>query len=189
MSVLVLVLLPAQVRLYTVSGNSDAPALVSGDHVLVHLSAYDLHLPYTNRVLVSVGDPKPGDLVLIRSAEGVSWIKRVVAGPGTRIGLSGNHLRIDGRELQYEELPGPEEGAIRWGGLGSVVEREAGNGPAVVVSFTPGDSGGANMEEVVVPEASYFVLGSNRDHSLDSRTFGAVPRDRIAGKVVWGVRE
>lgn len=34
-------------------------------------------------------------------------------------------------------------------------------------------------------EPSFTVLGDNRDQSLDSRTFGRVPRHRILGSVVW----
>jgi signal peptidase I len=41
---------------------------------------------------------------------------------------------------------------------------------------------------VVVPRGAIFVMGDERDNSLDSRTFGPVPEDRIVGRValrIW----
>jgi len=38
--------------------------------------------------------------------------------------------------------------------------------------------------EYVVPAGSIYILGDNREVSEDSRRFGAVPRDRILGKIV-----
>ncbi|HEY6085881.1 MAG TPA: signal peptidase I, partial [Nitrospira sp.] len=40
-----------------------------------------------------------------------------------------------------------------------------------------------NFGPVSIPEDSYFVLGDNRDQSLDSRFFGHVRRSKIMGKV------
>ena len=41
--------------------------------------------------------------------------------------------------------------------------------------------------EFVVPEGAYFVLGDNRDHSNDSRSWGYVPRARLVGEAefIW----
>ena len=45
--------------------------------------------------------------------------------------------------------------------------------------------------ELVVPANSYFVLGDNRDNSLDSRYWGFVPRENVIGRpllIYWSAR-
>jgi nickel-type superoxide dismutase maturation protease len=49
---------------------------------------------------------------------------------------------------------------------------------AIVKRIAPPDRAGSD-------ETGFIVLGDNPDASLDSRSFGAVPRDRFRGRVVW----
>lgn len=180
---LVVFAIPSYIRAYVVVGDSDAPELISGDRILVNLAAYDLRAPYSRHRLARLADPTPGDMVLIRLANDQFAVKRVIAGPGTGIALKDNHVTIDGAALEYVGVTPQAAAAIRRGRLGPVVEIERGIGPEVTISFAPGDGLG-NFEAQVVPAGHYFLLGSNRDASIDSRHFGPLPRERVLGKVL-----
>ena len=175
--------IPGYMRAVVIFGDSDAPALVNGDRVLVNLAAYDLRLPYARRSLAKLADPAPGDVVLVRLLDGELAVKRVIAGPGARIAMRDNHLTIDGVRLRYVAVRPAADPGIRRGRIGAVVELEEGNGPAVYVAFDPGRGGLKDFQERTVPEGSFFVLGSNRDIALDSRHFGPLGRNRLLGKV------
>ena len=178
-----MVITPSYVRVSVIVGDSDAPAFITGDRILLSLAAYDLRVPYSSHRLVRLADPKPGDMVLIRLADARLMVKRVIAGPGTRIAMRDNHLTIDGVVLEYVAVAPQDIAAISRGALYPVVEIERGNGPDVYISFGHGGSLG-DFEEHVVPAGHYFVLGSNRDDSMDSRQLGAFQRERILGKVI-----
>ena len=108
----------------------------------------------------------------------------MAAVPGDRIEMRENHLIVNGTPLRYESAPiplGAEEAARN--SLGEVVEREEGNGPAHLISFTPGAGVTGDFGPLVVPEGRYFFLGDNRWNSLDSREYGPVSRSRILGRL------
>lgn len=183
--ILVLLIVPGYLRVFAVTGDSDAPAYITGDRVLVSLPAYDLRVPYTQFRLVRLADPQPGDMVLCRLEDGRLAIKRVIAGPGTQVSLhGGSRVALDGEMLKYLSVGPEEEARIRRGRLGPALQLERGNGPDLYVSFDSAGTEPDDRREFTVPEGSYFILGANRDVSIDSRHFGALPRSRILGKVI-----
>lgn len=186
-TILVMAVIPSYIRAIVILGDSDAPAFVTGDRVLVNLAAYDIRLPYGASRLVRLGDPVPGDMVLFRLLDGRLVVKRVIAGPGARIAMRGPHLTINGVALEYASVPPEEKAGISRGCLGAVVEIERGNGPDVYICFDQEPPALGDLDERVVPEGSFFVLGSNRAASMDSRHFGPLPRERILGKVIGRV--
>jgi signal peptidase I len=182
-------LLPAYVRAYTLSGASDAPTLLLGDWVWVNRAAYDLRIPYSDRVLWSRAGPALGDLVLVENPEqGNLVFKRVVALPGDRVGMHQHHLTLNGRALAYAAADPAAFAAVPAENLlGSAFEVETLGAQAHLISYTPG-SATSSFPEVLVPADHYFLMGDNRDASRDSRAWGPVPRQRLQGGVFWQPR-
>src|ERR1700730_14361301 len=81
-------------------------------------------------------------------------VTRIIAVPGDRLRVSRAKVLVNGRELRESYLPEAWTSSDSWNG---------GN-------------------EQVVPQQSYFVLGDNRNHSIDSRSFGYVRASQIRMK-------
>ncbi len=130
-----------------------------------------------------------GDIVALRYPidESQTFLKRVIGMPGDRI-------RIVNKQLILNGAPPQEPYAIH---KTDYVDSYRDNFPSQPTFHLNGkeDASARKMlaenvvnGEVVVPEGTYFVLGDNRDNSLDSRFWGFVPRENIVGKpylVYW----
>jgi len=111
------------------------------------------------------------------------YVKRVVGLPGDEVEIRDHRLRINGSVVGLRELDRAQFGEFdERCQLGQVVAMESGVGREHMVTYTPGLP--SSYGPVTVGPGQYFVLGDNRDSSLDSRELGAVPRNRILGKVV-----
>lgn len=58
------------------------------------------------------------------------------------------------------------------------------NGNKIDEPYADKENFGDEMEEIVIPNDSYFVLGDHRDNSYDSRHFGVINHNQIRGKVI-----
>jgi signal peptidase I len=181
--------LRAYVQPYTLAGSSDAPTLLLGDRVWVNRTAYDVRLPYSDRVLWDRAGPTYGELVLMTSPDDDHPIfKRVVALPGDRIAMHEHHLIINGRPLVYAAKDSAAFATVPADNrLGSVFETETLGTHAHLITYTPG-SETSSFPEVLVPADNYFLMGDNRDSSRDSRIWGPVARQRLRGRVFWQPR-
>jgi signal peptidase I len=178
-------LLPAYLRAYTIAGPSDIPTALLGDTLIVNSAAYRLKLPYCGVTLFRTGAPRRGDFVLLhlrnhpRLKRG--FFKRILGLPGETVEIRENRVVIDGRALPVEAL-NPADFAWVPGAhpIGSVVANEDGHW----ITFTPGKDERRNCPAVRLSAGQYFVLGDNRDDSLDSREFGPVAEELLLGKVI-----
>ena len=111
-------------------------------------------------VYLRVGDIfKVGDVVAVSMPSGECYIKRVA-------GLPGDVLDISNGKLLCNNTP-----EAQYGQIGST-------DPQVDTVVFP----------LTVGEGRYFVLGDNRETSVDSRTFGTVSAKQIRGRVLFALR-
>ncbi|SDJ56380.1 signal peptidase I [Microbulbifer yueqingensis] len=181
---LVFVLRSFIVEPFQIPSASMVPTLQVGDFILVNKYAYGLRLPVSRTKVVDIGEPERGDVMVFfpPHMNDTYFIKRVIGLPGDRIRVEGNVLYINGKRAPQELIqaipPGNPQMEVLW-------EEIYGRRHLVAKSVNP--SRFADINEVVVPEGHYFMMGDNRDNSLDSREWGFVPERDIVGKAfaIW----
>jgi signal peptidase I len=180
----------SSVGVYRAVGPSDAPTILWGDLVVVNRAAYDLRVPFSGRCIGHWADPQPGEVVVFQvpSQKRLAF-KRVIAGPGQTVELRGARLVVDGKPARYYALRrSPFERVPERNRLGTRIEWEDAGTFAHLVTLAPAIPEPLRGREAEVPAGHYVVLGDNRDHSYDSRSFGPVPRSAILDRVIGGRR-
>ena len=160
------------------------PTILEGDRIVINKLAYDLKVPFTSWRLIRWGRPARGDIVVLFSpADGKRLVKRVVGLPGDTLVLRNNRLLINGAPLDYEPLAASSVGPFQHGDRPRrVLASERLGATEHPVMITPDLPAMRSFGPIRVPDGDYFVMGDNRDESGDSRYFGFVPEDRIAGR-------
>ena len=152
------------VVLVVVLRNVMGTVLVKGSSMEPNFNHGDL--VFINKLSTSIGSPDYGDVVICKLDEGSGYeniIKRVIGLPGDEIDIVENEDDEDVYDLYVN---------------GEYIEEDFLGEPMM----TDG-----NIEyPFEVPESSYFVMGDNRNESLDSRreSVGAIHKDDLMGKVV-----
>lgn len=167
-----------------IPSGSMRPTLLEGDVVLVDRLAYDLKVPLTDIVLITLGGPRRGDVVTFSSpVDGVRLIKRVVGLPGDIVEMRDEVLLINGSPAAYErphEVAEPVDFGA--GTVKAVRVLERTRESERTIQFLADVPAKRTFGPFVVPTDSYFVLGDNRDDSADSRYIGPVPRRLLIGR-------
>jgi len=151
------------IQAYKIPSRSMVPTLLVGDHLLVNKFIYGVKIPIIRKTLISVSEPKRGDIVVFEYPQDRSkdYIKRV-------IGVGGDKIEIKNKEILINDRPYKDAFGIY---TDNTIY------PAVV---QPRD----NLAPVVVPQGSLFVMGDNRDESYDSRYWGFVELKDLEGKAL-----
>jgi signal peptidase I len=178
-ALLVAVLLAAYARTFLVQpfripSSSMAPALVAGDQLLVNRFVFGPTRFAWEARLLPVRSPRRGDIVVFRYPRDprIPYVKRVLGVPGESVELRRRALLVGGAALDER---------------GYAHHTEAAAYPDSV-PVDPFYGRRDDLGPIDVPEASYFVLGDNRELSADSRFWGFVPRSHLLGRafaVYW----
>ncbi len=187
---------------FKIPSGSMIPTLLVGDLILVNKFTYGIRLPVINKKITAGNPPQRGDVMVFRypPQPNMDYIKRVVGVPGDEVAYLNKRLTVNGQEVPTSAMPDFfDAGAMRYF---KQLEEKLGQQPHRVLNnpevpaFIQGASDFAHrdqcrysIEGVVckVPEGHYFMMGDNRDNSLDSRYWGFVPDTNIVGKAffVW----
>ncbi|MGI6394391.1 MAG: signal peptidase I [bacterium] len=185
---------------YRVPTGSMVNTIEIGDNLFVAMFVYGLTLPFAENQFVEFFDPDRGDIVTFTEPDPQkkALVKRIVGLPGDTILINGTDLYVNGNKLEREFVGQVTYTSSRNHVIttSQYVETNE-NGKKYKVIYNDGISD-AKREEIeqycrfcnrtfVVPPRSYFVMGDNRDDSLDSRYWGFVPRENLQGKplFVW----
>lgn len=187
---------------FKIPSGSMIPTLLVGDLILVNKYHYGIRLPVINTRITEGNKPKTGDVMVFRypPKPSLDYIKRVVGVPGDEVAYLNKRLSINGKPVSTTAVPEFFDGdAMRYfkqyeEALGDKSHRLLNDDDRP--AFVPGvedfpfkQNCQYSVEGVVckVPEGHYFMMGDNRDNSLDSRYWGFVPDKNIVGKAffVW----
>ena len=187
---------------FKIPSGSMIPTLLVGDLILVNKFHYGVRLPVINTKLTEGNKPQRGDVMVFRypPKPSLDYIKRVVGVPGDEIAYLNKRLTINGKVIDTVTLPEFfDEDAMRYfkqyeESLGTHKHKMLNDDDRP--AFVPGTDDFAfkqncrySIEGVSckVPDGHYFMMGDNRDNSLDSRYWGFVPDKNIVGKAffVW----
>lgn len=187
---------------FKIPSGSMIPTLRVGDLILVNKFHYGIRLPVFNTKLVANNEPQRGDVMVFRypPQPSLDYIKRVVGLPGDEVAYLNKSLTINGQPVPKVAQPEFfDNDSMRYARqfretLGSRTYNTLNDDERP--AFIPGasefafkDSCRYSVEGVIckVPEGHYFLMGDNRDNSLDSRYWGFVPEANIVGRAffVW----
>lgn len=199
-SLLVAILLALLIREFVIQpfkipSGSMIPNLLVGDHLLVTKFIYGTKIPFTDfQILPGIRDIKYGDVIVFKypngenepSKEGLYYIKRVVGLPGDKIDIKGRNIYINDKEVKLEYERSYDSESLNYDMyVDEYTEYLPGHKHLVIYQNGKGyTEQGEYLPYDVISEEHYFVIGDNRDNSRDSRFWGLVPRENIAGKAL-----
>ncbi len=152
------------VQAYKIPSGSMEPTLLIGDHILVSKFIYGISIPFIDNKFFQLKTPARGDVVVFiyPMDESKDFIKRVVAVEGDTVEIRQKKVYLNGRPVEDPHAHFTD--STLYSGTDATAQQRDNFGPRTV------------------PPGNIFVMGDNRDRSLDSRFWGFVGINKIRGK-------
>jgi signal peptidase I len=189
---------------FQIPSGSMMPTLLDGDFILVNKFNYGLRDPVVRNKFIEVGLPERGDVVVFKYPREpqIDYIKRVVGLPGDRIIYKNKIIYIKPACKESDDKC-PDFQQVKQT-FKNKTDYSDGSMPLTRYTSTMGDKthdllvneqilprtqhyfkqNGTQANEFLVPKNQYFVMGDNRDNSLDGRFWGFVPEENLVGEAV-----
>ncbi|MBU2869613.1 signal peptidase I [Colwellia sp. E2M01] len=189
---------------FQIPSGSMMPTLLDGDFILVNKFNYGLKDPVARVKFIENGLPERGDVAVFKYPEDprIDYIKRVIGLPGDRIIYRNKSLYIKAA-CQETDVKCPDFVQVPQKLLGNYEGPDSKSGMKEFQSDMLNKShhvlndihsptrtamyfqqAGTAADEFLVPANHYFVMGDNRDNSLDGRFWGFVPEENLVGEAV-----
>ena len=178
---------------YRIPSGSMIPSLAVGDQIFVNKLSYGVRVPFTTNQLIEFSEPTRGDVAVFVCPDTpeLNYIKRIVALAGDEVVVRNGVLSVNG-----EVLPRESQGdkvfqdrhfeSSTWFEFNALEETEGNHGVSYeVLADNARPAPTRDFGPFVVPDGHVFMMGDNRDHSRDSRVFGAVPVGHIMGRAMF----
>ena len=168
-----------------VSTESMSPTIIEGDRVFVEKSAYDFALPFTNWKAIEIENPSRGEIVIFKKQGGSQpLIKRIVGLPEETIEIVNNKVIVNKVQAHYKPL---QRESFNHLDLYTRTKNEFEleifeDAEHSIMIQKKNDHASAASKPLYIPAGYYYVLGDNRDSSIDSRNIGLIHREQILGK-------
>jgi signal peptidase I len=152
------------VQAFKIPSGSMEPTLLIGDHILVSKFIYGFSIPYIDEKFLQFKKPARGDVVVFiyPADESKDFIKRVIAVEGDTVEIRQKKIYLNGSPVADPHAHFAD--STIYGGHGAAAGPRDNFGPKTV------------------PQGHIFVMGDNRDNSLDSRFWGFVDINKVRGK-------
>jgi len=186
------------VEAYKIPSGSMERTILVGDFLLVNKLVYGATVPFTGRRLPQLEAPARGDIVVFEWPKDrrKNLIKRLIGLPGDTLAMRGGVLyvngvaRVEGYAEHTEPGSDPMYDAFDWQQHFALRTALAAPPPPdpvtgrrpLAVRDPRAHPSRDNWGPLTVPAGHYFVLGDNRDNSLDSRFWGFVPDTLLRGR-------
>ena len=174
---------------YRIPSGSMEPTLLVGDWLFVNKLRLGPHIPLTRRSLPGYAAPRRGDVVVFESPpqdpairitpEDITptLVKRIVGMPGDTLLMRGGKLLVNGvvesRSSSAVSIADEPQALFAW--QHQIELTGSRFGPPIAQPSLH------EWGPIVVPDRAYFMMGDNRDNSVDSRYYGPVPRRNLRG--------